>query len=280
MPDFDPSTLYSVMLTVYRGDKPTELEAAVESCLDQTYPPAELLLVADGPLTDALQELVDSYVARHPDVVRLHQLAENRGRGAAARKGIEECTHDFVGVMSSDDICVPDRFECQVAFLDAHPEVDAVGGYIAEFTENPTDIDRVRKVPTDPDAVERVATYRSPMNEVTVTFRREAVLSAGNYRPLDRMEDYDLWVRMIQDDATLTNLDTVLVKVRGGKAMLGRRGGFEYAREDLRQQREFLNSGFIGLPRFLLNLSIRVPLRLVPNAVRSVIYRRFARSKQ
>lgn len=277
--DQDPKSDYTVLLTVYAGDDPEDFEAAVRSCLEQTYPPNELLLVADGPLTDRLDTVVTEYRQLHPDVVRFHQLPENQGRGEAARVGMTECHNDLVGIMSADDICVPDRFENQVAFLDNHPEIDVVGGYVAEFTDDPDQVDTIRTVPTDPDEVVNLARFRSPMNEVTVMFRASAVLSAGNYRSLDRMEDYDLWVRLIQDGATLANLPVVLVKMRAGDAMFARRGGFEYAREEFRQQLAFLHMGFISVPRFVLNLSLRVPVRLLPNRVRSWIYEQFLREQ-
>jgi len=275
----DPEDLpqYSVMQTVYAGDEPSELDAGIRSVLTQSHPPSELLIVADGPLTDELSAIIDRHRAASPSVVTLLELSENRGRGAAARAGIDNCTFEFVGIMSADDICVPTRFERQLSVLTANPAIDVVGGHVAEFVDDPDDPQTVRRVPTDPAAIERMAKFRSPMNEVTVTFRRDAVLAAGNYRPVGRMEDYDLWVRLLQDGATLANLDAVLVKMRAGEDLFARRGGIEYASEELRQQKALLEMGFIGVPRFLCNVAMRVPIRLVPNRIRSLIYRRLLR---
>lgn len=279
MPEMTPSSSYSIILTVYAGDDPEEFAAAVESCLEQTYPPDDLLVVADGPLTEPLDSVFETYRSANPDIVRLHQLPENRGRGEAARVGVVESRHDLVGIMSADDICVPDRFERQVAYLDANSDVDVIGGYIAEFTDDPDEIDTIRTVPTEPAAVERMARFRSPMNEVTVLFRKSAVLSAGNYSAVDRMEDYDLWVRLLQNGATMANLSNILVKARAGDAMFARRGGLEYAREEFRQQLAFRRIGFIGWPRCLMNLCLRVPVRFLPNRVRSWLYHRFLRTQ-
>lgn len=270
---------YSVMLTVYEGDNPDEFDAAVRSCLEQSLPPEELLIVSDGPLTTELEDVITEHQSELPGIVRHHSLPTNRGRGAAARAGVSECRNEYVGIMSADDICVPDRFERQVDFLESHPEVDVVGGHFAEFSDDPDDVEFIREVPTEPDAVERMARFRSPMNEVTVMFRRDAVLSAGNYRSVDRMEDYDLWVRMLQNGCVLANIDAVLVKVRAGEEMFARRGGLEYAREEFRQQTALFKTGFIGIPRFLFNLGVRVPIRLMPNSVRGFVYRQFTRTK-
>lgn len=278
MPDTAPSLQYSVLMTVYAGDDPDEFQTALDSCLDQTYPPAQLLVVADGPLTDQLDAVLTRYEADHPTTIEPLRLPKNRGRGQAARTGLEQCSQDLVGIMSADDISVYDRFERQVSYLESNPSIDVVGGYVAEFSENPDEVRTVRTAPTDPSEIDKLARFRSPMNEVTVMFRREAVLAAGNYRSLDRMEDYDLWVRLLLNDATLANFPEVLVKMRAGEAMYERRGGLEYAREEFRQQLAFCQMGFIQVPRALLNLLLRVPVRLLPNRMRAWIYRRFLRS--
>ena len=103
------------------------------------------------------------------------------------------------------------------------------------------------------------------------------MLSAGNYRSVDRMEDYDLWIRMFLDDATFANLSEVLVKVRAGEEMYGRRGGWEYAREEVRTQVEFYRRGFTPLPVLVFNLLTRTTLRLIPSRARGTVYRAIAR---
>ena len=58
------------------------------------------------------------------------------------------CAYDWVFRMDTDDICVPNRFEKQVAFIEQHPETIIFGGQIAEFGENVNDIVAYRNVPT------------------------------------------------------------------------------------------------------------------------------------
>jgi hypothetical protein len=91
------------------------------------------------------------------------------------------------------------------------------------------------------------------------------------------MEDWDLWGRMLRNGAEAANLDTVVLKVRAGDALYGRRGGLEYAREEVRQQIDFLRNGFVTPVQAARNVGLRVLIRLVPNFVRAAIYQRFAR---
>lgn len=271
------STAFSVLLSVYRGDDPDQLDASLASCFRQTRTPDELFVVEDGPLTEELDAVLDSWASAHPGRVRRHALPENRGLGAALNVGVRECRHSLIARFDADDINVETRFETQCDYMATHPEVDVLGGYISEFTDDPDTPIRRREVPTAHDAIRRRARFRNPLNHVTVMFRREAVLTAGNYRSLMPLEDYDLWVRMLCDGATFRNLPEVLVKVRAGEEMIARRGGLAYARADACLQWDFYQRGFVSLPVLLFNLGTRVPFRFVPSSVRRLIYTAVAR---
>ncbi|NHN46217.1 glycosyltransferase [Halostella sp. JP-L12] len=268
---------FSVLLPTYMNDDAAELESALESILQQTNRPDEVLVIKDGPVPTSLEETIDTFERDFPSIIDSIQLPTNKGLGNALRVGVKEASHGIVARMDADDISVPTRFERQSEFLATHPEVDIVGGQIAEFDGDPENIVGRREVPTEHESIESMARFRSPMNHGTVMFRKSAVLSSGNYRPVDRMEDYDLWIRMLLGGAKFANLPEVLVKVRAGEYLYGRRGGLEYAREEARTQLEFYQQGFTSLPVFLFNATTRVSLRLVPNSVRSLIYRTLAR---
>jgi glycosyltransferase involved in cell wall biosynthesis len=270
---------FSVLLPTYAGDQPEHLDTAIRSLAKQSLVPDEVLVVADGPLTRELESTLQTWKSEFPTSLVLLQLEENRGLGAALRAGVEACEHELVARMDADDFSVPDRFERQLSFLSEHPDVDVVGGYIGEFSDSIDDIETVRVVPESHETIQRTARFRSPMNHASVVFRRHAVLDVGNYKPVDRMEDYDLWVRMLLDGFTFANVPVTLLKVRAGKEMFQRRGGVEYAREELKMQRRFLRYGFTNLPIFVLNLLTRVPIRFVPNIVRGRAYEHLFRSR-
>jgi glycosyltransferase involved in cell wall biosynthesis len=272
------TTNVSVVLPTYHGDTPNELEQAIESLADQTVLPEELYIVKDGPLTNDLELVIDVKTNEFPTTIRTHQIAENKGLGNALRVGVEKCSYDIVARMDADDISVPSRFERQLEFLNEYSEINIVGGYIEEFDSDPNEPIARREVPTSHEEINQMARFRSPMNHGTVMFEKEAALHAGNYRAVDRMEDYDLWVRMLLDGATFANIPEVLVKVRAGEEMYGRRGGLEYAREEIRTQVELYRRGFIPATIFLFNIFTRTTLRVLPNQIRGTIYRALART--
>lgn len=271
------STPFSVLLPTYGGDDPAHLETAIESCFRQTRQPDELLVVEDGPLTSALADVLEEWERRHPETVRRHAIPENRGLGNALRVGVQECANPLVARSDADDVNVETRFETQCQYMANHPDVDIVSGYIDEFADDPEDPVTRRTVPTTHEEIARMARFRSPMNHGTVMFRRRAILEAGNYRPVVRMEDYDLWVRLLCDGAQFANLPQTLVKVRAGEGLVDRRGGLEYARAEVRRQREFHDRGFTSTPVFLFNLATRVPFRFVPDRLRRFVYLTVAR---
>lgn len=271
---------FSVVLPVYRDDEPRHLDTAIESLASQTVSPTEAVVVEDGPLTEGLSETLDTWSEAFPGVFRRCRHESNRGLSVALRTGVEAATHDLVARMDSDDVSVPERFETQLEYLLDYPETDVVGGYIAEFSSDPSDIDALRTVPLEHDTIRRHARFRSPMNHGSIMFRRDPVLNVGNYRPVDRMEDYGLWVRLLLDGATFANIPEVLLKVRAGSELYGRRGGWEYAREEMRIQTDFYRWGFTTLPVFLFNVLCRTTLRLVPNRIRRLAYQLLARESR
>ena len=268
---------FSVLIATYEGDDPDDLERAVQSVINQTVQPDEIVVVADGPLTQQLDTVLTELAEEHPDLFHRTSLSTNRGLGAALCHGVETCSHEWIARMDSDDVAVDDRFERQIEYLRDNPETDAVGGYIGEFDEDPSLVKTIREVPTTPDTLRSAARFRCPLNHPTVMFRRLAVLEVGNYRPLRSMQDYDLWMRMLAADYTLANIPTVLVKCEAGEDLFGRRGGLEYAKIEANLQYEFLRLGVISIPVFVLNLCVRLPLRLSPNRLRGLVYRTLLR---
>ena len=175
--------------------------------------------------------------------------------------------------MDSDDICVPDRFERQVAFMDSHPEIAISSGYIEEFETDPQRPVSTRRVPLTSEAIHRYLKRRSPFNHVAVMFRKSAVLASGNYQSVPYFEDYDLWVRMDQKGFFGANLPVTLVYARIGNDMIGRRQGLSYCRHELFFLRRARESGFLSFPEYLAALVVRIPVRLLPKPILALVYK-------
>jgi glycosyltransferase involved in cell wall biosynthesis len=276
MVNYDRSTAVSVVLTTHAGDEADELRACLDSVCRQERQPDELVVVRDHGLPSALVDAIADAAETAPFPVK-DVSVDDKGRGHARAVAIREATSGLVAVIDADDVACPDRLARQVAFLGANPAVDAVGGYVGEFETTPDEVKTVRRVPTDPDAVKRMAYYRCPLNHPTVMFRRQAVLEVGNYRGMEYGEDYELWCRLLADGRTLTNLPKVLVKARAD-SLMRRRRGLDIAMREVRLQRAIVDTGFYGWPVALANLVVRVPLRLLPERFLRRVYQRVFRA--
>ncbi len=268
--------MISVLMSIYKGDNPLFLDEALKSVMMQSRPADEVVLVQDGPL---LEEQIE-VLKKHADkTFKIIAFESNRGLALALREGLEQCSHPYVVRMDSDDISHQDRFKEQRAFLEEHQDIDVVGSSIQEFNVEIDDLMAVRQPPEKHSVLESYAKRRSPVNHASVMYKKDAVLSAGNYQNFLWNEDYHLWSRMLMNGSKFANMKRSLLYVRGGSDMYKRRGGFRYALQDIRLQMFFLRIGFLGPLLAVTNICVRVPVRIFPNKLRSWFYESFLRDK-
>lgn len=259
-------------MSVYGGSKADQVAEAIESVFAQTLSPSELVLVIDGPIGAALEDTIARLSQNVP--MNIVRISANGGLGAALSRGLLNCKHELVARMDGDDICVPNRFEIQAkAFID-DPDLDISGGCVSEFGVSPHLPTALRGSPLNHKAIVFWGKLRCPFNHMTVMYKKSTVLRAGNYSPAFRgIEDYELWGRLILAGAKCGNVPDILVHARTGNAMLGRRRGLFYARQELRLAIHLFRLGFLSLWHFLVWAFVRVPLRLLPQSILSWIYR-------
>lgn len=269
---------FSVSMCVYGGDNPEWFKAAVDSILNQTVKPNEIVLVVDGPVPPELDIIIAEL--ENSSLFKVVRFAENQGHGNARRRGLECCENNIVALMDADDISAPDRFEKQLAFFENDPELSIVGGNITEFVETPDNIISRRIVPQADSDIKKYLQKRCPFNQVTVMFKKSDVQSVGGYIDWYCDEDYYLWIRMYLANMKFANSSDILVNVRVGKDMYQRRGGIKYFKSEAKLQKYMLKNKVIGFGTYLLNVLKRLILQvLMPNRIRGYIFKKFAREK-
>lgn len=266
--------MLSVLLSVYYKENVHHLSQALDSILHQSVPPTEIILVKDGPLTEELETVLARYQQQYP-LLHTVSLPVNQGLGKALNEGLKHCRYPLIARMDTDDIANPDRFEKQLQVFEQHPEVDICSAWIEEFEDTPTRILAVKKLPETHAEIQKYARHRCPINHPVVMYKKEAVLKAGGYEGFP--EDYRLWVKMLGKGARFYNLQESLLYFRFSPSMVKRRGGWRYALADMKSQIDFYRMGFLNLPTLVCNLLIRLTVRLTPNRLRSVIYRKMLR---
>lgn len=259
-------------MSVYIHEKPEYLDLALNSIYKQTLKPDEIILVKDGLLTDELETIIQKY-----SDIKIVSLYRNVGLGKALDVGLKYCNYEIVARMDTDDIAKFDRFEKQIAIFEKYPNIDVVSAWVDEFEINICNILSFRKLPEMHDAIYDFAKSRNPINHPVVMFRKQAVIAAGGYQHFPLFEDYYLWVRMLMNGAIFYNVQESLLFFRFSLDVFKRRGGWRYAIYEYRFQKKIRKMGFISFPKFVKNILSRFIVRIVPNFIRIIVYKKVLR---
>lgn len=269
---------FSVLISVYNKENPLFFDQALKSTLiEQSVIPNEVVIMKDGALTIELDKVIDKYKLNFPEIIKVIPLEENVGLGIALSIGLPRCKNNLVARMDSDDINRENRFEEQLKYFEKNPDVDVLGAYISEFYDNLNVTESVRKVPLESQEIIKLAKKRNPMNHVTVMFKKEKVLKAGNYRDFKLMEDYFLWIRMIENGAEFRNIEKSLVDVRIGKDMFKRRSNPDQWESSKKLQRIMLDKRFINKLEYITNLLVMAIFMYMPIGLKGYIYKHLLR---
>lgn len=270
---------YSVLMSLYRNENPEYLKLSLDSIVAQTVKPDEIVLVEDGELTSELYSVVDGFKKKYPDIMHIVKNEKNLGLGPSLQKGVTICRNEMIARMDTDDIAIKDRCEKQLDFFENNKDVAILGGQIEEFIKNVDNITGKRIVPTKDFELKNFMKKRCPFNHVTVMFKKSDILSVGNYQAWFCNEDYHLWIRLADANKKFSNLSDVLVCVRIGEEMYARRGGMRYFQSELGIQNLLFKKKYIGILRYLVNVSERFIVQvLMPNKIRALLYKKFART--
>lgn len=268
---------YSVCMSVYKNDNATHFMTALRSVAQQTITPNEIILVTDGPISEALEQTINDF-SQEFEALHIVRFTENRGHAAARQAGIDNAQNDWIAIMDSDDIAIPNRIEKQLHYLQSHPNVDIVGGQIEEFIDNTDNIVGKRIVPLSNTEILRYMKSRCPMNLVTIMARKSVIMAVGGFQDWYCEEDYYLWIRMALAGCTFANIDETLVHVRVGKEMYQRRGGWKYFKSERGIQRYMLQHKMISIPRYCYNVLGRFVVQvLMTNQVRGLVFQKLFR---
>lgn len=182
----------SVLITVYNDE--SNIGRAIDSVLGQTFSDFELIIVNDGS-TDQTTAILDCYAEKDKRIRVIHQA--NQGTANAANTGLACCNGKYMARLDSDDVSYPFRLQVEVEFLEAHPDINLVGGQCHIADDNGHIIGTRRIMPSDP--------YKTILNrciyQQSDIMLRRSVLEKIPGRPVYRgkfkgAEDYDLWLRI------------------------------------------------------------------------------------
>ncbi len=189
-----PKPAISVAMSVYNCER--FLPLAIKSVLGQSFADFELLILDDGS-TDGSAAIIRRYAEADSRVRPV--IRENRGLIASLNQLLGMAQAPLVARMDADDICRPERFARQVAFLTDHPDYGVVGSWSEDIGEHGEAL--VRSGADHPLVHEEMLAAIEQGEQLichpAVMYRRDVVLSVGGYHAAFRhCEDLDLWLRL------------------------------------------------------------------------------------
>ena len=268
---------FSVLMSLYIKEKPEYFIQCMNSVLNQTIMPEQIVIVKDGPLTEELEHALKQYISDNPTLYTIVPLEKNMGLGLALAEGIKHCRNNLVARMDTDDIAVQNRFEIQLKEFEMDHELDICGSSILEFEGNTKNIVSKRVVPLDDVSIKKYQKRRDAFNHMTVMYKKDMVLKAGNYQSCLLMEDTLLWVRMILAGARCKNIAEPLVYARVGKDMYDRRGGWSYYKKYKTGRKKVYETGYISIVDYEMTCIVQLIVALIPESWREFVFKKLLR---
>ena len=266
----------SVLMSVYKNDKPEWFADSLDSVCKQTLTPDEVVVIIDGPVPQEILDVIKQKKEEFPFIKDFPQ-EKNMGLGNVLNIGVPLCSNEIIARMDSDDVAVLDRFEKQLAFMTEN-DLDIVGSDIEEFCTTPDEIVSVREVPKTMEEISEYIKSRNPFNHMTVLMKKSKVLSAGGYQDMHYCEDYYLWCRMYLDGAKMANMSDRLVKARMNTDTFKRRGGYKYFKSQKRLFKFMRKNKIMGFFGYYKTLMIRFVVHvLMPGSLKEKIYKKHLR---
>ncbi len=199
----------TVLTTLY--NKAPYVEETVRSILANTFTDFEYLIVDDASTDGGLE----SVKAMGDPRIRILESQVNTGRAATANRGFDAAQGEYIAVLDGDDIATPDRLAKQVAYLDAHPEVGAVGSWLQSFGGSDVFI----PMPADDRGARAAMLFGMPVMYGAAMLRRSVLEKHGLrcdpqwlHPGMDR-----LFLLAIGQHAQYANLQEVLTRYRIGE---------------------------------------------------------------
>jgi glycosyltransferase involved in cell wall biosynthesis len=201
------NSLISVIIPVYNCDR--YLGEAIQSVLDQTYQPLEIIIIDDGS-TDRSADVAKSF---SPTVQYYFQ--PNGGLGHARNAGIKLATGNFFAFLDADDLWVENKLSHQIAAFDNDPTLDVIFGLVKQFISPELDENIQDKIHCPPELMPGYIAG-------TMLIKREAFFRVGLFNTHLKLGEFiDWYIKVTEQGLKSSILPEVLLKRRIHDANMG-----------------------------------------------------------
>jgi len=207
-------TLCSLVMPIY-NPKFDHFCEAIGSLISQSYINIEIIIVSDGHSKE-----IDVFLKSVDDSrIRLIVNEKRLGFQKSLNLGLTLANGEIIGRMDSDDVSMPQRIEKQMAIFRANKDVYLVGSNTFMIGASSTIIQGFRNFPSTDEQIRRSILTYNTFAHSAVTFRRSVILDVGLYNESVYAEDYEFWLRILQDHKGY-NIPEYQVKIRNSDSSM------------------------------------------------------------
>lgn len=205
------NNLVSVIIPTYK--RPDNLTRAIESILNQTYNPIEIIVVDDNGKNTEWQlfteKKLENYISSGKISYIIHEVNKN---GSAARNtGMKNSHGNYINFLDDDDEFLPDKIEKQLNLLKKYPK--EFGGCICNTHIKGQHRTFDTQNEKEGNLIQEVLTGKMTFNTSTVLFRREAIEKIKGFdETFKRHQDWELYIRFFRLYKMCLVKDYLLIK--------------------------------------------------------------------
>ena len=205
----------AVILPAYNAEN--FIAECLESLLNQTFSDFCILAVNDAS-TDNTGKILEDYATKDARL-RVYHFSENQGEPAVMQFTMDilkEMDVEYVARMDADDVCIPQRFERQIQYLDSHPEIDILGSNAVLFYEGQTRAPKFTDHPLlDKDIKAHFSLARGNIINPTTMWRHSSIKDLPiHYARTATAPDFHMWVQCALHQKKFANLPEPLLVYR------------------------------------------------------------------
>ncbi len=195
----------TVLMPVYNAGP--YVQQAIQSIIDQTYVGFRLLIINDGS-TDDSEKIISSFKDKRIQSIK-HPA--NTGLIATLNEALGLIQSEYIIRMDADDVSHPERFEKQVRFMDANPEIDISGSWLSVMNSN-----ELITHPVTSSECKVKLLQNTVLGHPSVILRRNSIIKSSLKFDSDAIyaEDYKFWADAAVLNLQIANIPDALVEYR------------------------------------------------------------------
>ena len=212
----------SVLMSIYNENE-SEIKKSINSILCQSYTNIELIIVIDNQ--NKIKEYCDLINNNFIDD-RLYVVCNEKNIGLALsmNKAFSLSSGYYIARMDADDIAVYDRIEKEVKCLESEKYDFVCTGF--EYIDENDQILDGSYIYYTPDELKKSLITTNCIHHPTVLMRRTIFEKVSGYRNFPCSQDYDLWLRMLEQECRFVMINEPLLKYRIRKNSITNRKKF------------------------------------------------------